>query len=307
MKKITPHLWFDKEAKDAAKFYTSVFPESSINYETVMKDTPSGDCDVVSFNIWGQDFMSISAGPLFEFNPSVSFIVNFDPLFFKGSESDARKALDNVWGSLSKGGEVLIPVDEYPFSKRYGWIKDKFGVTWQLMLTDPTGEPRPSIIPSIMFTGNNAGRAEEAIKYYVGIFKDSTIGTVNRYDADQKPDKEGTIMFADFKLEGQWFGAMDSAREHNYNFNEAISLMVNCDTQEEIDYYWQLSADPKAEQCGWLKDKFGLSWQINPSFMDKVMLDKDQKRVARVTKAFLKMKKFDLAELERVYYGGVAV
>lgn len=307
MKKITPHLWFDKEAKDAAKFYTSVFPESSINYETVLKDTPSGDCDVVSFKLWGQDFMSISAGPLFKFNPSVSFVVNFDPLFFNGSESEATKALDKVWESLSKGGEVLIPIDKYPFSKRYGWIKDKYGVTWQLMLTDPSGDPRPSIIPSIMFTGKNAGRAEEAINYYLGIFKNSAMGTASCYGADQKPDKEGTLMFADFKLEDQWFGAMDSARDHNYNFNEAISLMVNCDTQEEIDHYWQLSADPRAEQCGWLKDKFGLSWQINPSLMDRILRDKDQKKVARVTKAFLKMKKFDLAELEQAYHGEVAV
>jgi predicted 3-demethylubiquinone-9 3-methyltransferase (glyoxalase superfamily) len=307
MQKITPHLWFDKEAKEAAKFYTSVFPESSTNYATVLKDTPSGDCDVISFKVWGHDFMAISAGPLFQFNPSVSFIVNFDPLFFKGSEADARKSLDKVWDKLSDGGEALIPLDKYPFSERYGWVKDKYGVTWQLMLTDPKGDPRPSIIPSIMFVGKNAGRAEEAIKYYLGIFKNSKMGTANHYGPDQKPEKEGTIMFADFQLENQWFGAMDSAREHKFDFNEAISLIINCETQEEIDYYWQLSADPKAEQCGWLKDKFGLSWQVNPSLMDRMLLDKDQKKVARVTKAFLKMKKFDLAELERAYEGGVTV
>jgi predicted 3-demethylubiquinone-9 3-methyltransferase (glyoxalase superfamily) len=307
MQKITPHLWFDKEAKEAAKFYTSVFPESSINYETVLKDTPSGDCDVVSFNVWGQDFMSISAGPLFKFNPSVSFIVNFDPLFFKGSEADARKTLDKVWEKLSNGGEALMPLDKYPFSERYGWIKDKYGVTWQLMLTDPKGDRRPAIIPSIMFIGKNAGRAEEAIKYYLGIFRNSKMGEAHRYGPDQKPDKEGTLMFADFQLEGQWFAAMDSAHEHKFNFNEAISLLINCKDQKEIDHYWQLSADPKSEQCGWLKDKFGLSWQVNPSVMDRMLLDKDPKKVARVTKAFLKMKKFDLAELERAYEGGVAV
>jgi predicted 3-demethylubiquinone-9 3-methyltransferase (glyoxalase superfamily) len=307
MQKITPHLWFDKEAKEAAKFYTSVFPESSIHYETVLKDTPSGDCDVVSFNIWGQDFMSISAGPLFKFNPSVSFIVNFDPLFFKGSKADATKTLDKVWEKLSNGGEALMPLDKYPFSERYGWIRDKYGVTWQLMLTDPKGDRRPAIIPSIMFVGNNAGRAEEAIEYYLGIFKNSKMGEAHRYGPDQKPDKEGTLMFADFQLEGHWFAAMDSAHDHKFNFNEAISLLINCKDQKEIDHYWQLSADPKSEQCGWLKDKFGLSWQVNPSIMDKMLTDKDPKKVARVTKAFLKMKKFDLAELERAYEGGVAV
>lgn len=307
MQKITPHLWFDKEAKEAAAFYTSVFPESKITNTSTLHDTPSGDCDVVSFELWGHKFMSISAGPYFKFNPSVSFMVNFDPLFFKGTsspEKEARKKLDELWTKLSEGSNVLMPIDEYPFSKRYGWIQDKYGVSWQLILTDPSGDPRPSIIPAIMFVGKNAGHAEDAIKFYLSVFKDSKMGLDYRYDANQKPDKEGTIMYADFMLEKQWFAANDSAHDHKFAFNEAISFMVNCKNQEEIDYYWKkLSAVPQAEQCGWLKDKFGLSWQITAEAMDKMMNDKDPKRVARVTKAFLKMKKFDLAELEKAYQG----
>jgi predicted 3-demethylubiquinone-9 3-methyltransferase (glyoxalase superfamily) len=97
---------------------------------------------------------------------------------------------------------------------------------------------------------------------------------------------------------------MDSAHTHNFKFNEAISLMVNCDTQEEIDYYWEkLSAVPEAEQCGWLKDKFGLSWQIVPTEMDEMMRDGTPEQIGRVTQAFLKMKKFDLAELRKAYAG----
>ena len=307
MQKITPHLWFDKEAKEAAGFYTSVFPDSRITNTTVLHDTPSGDCDIVSFEVWGQRFMSISAGPLFKFNPSVSFMVNFDPLFFKQSsspEKEARKALDFAWEKLSEGGRVLMPIDKYPFSERYGWIQDKFGLSWQLILTNPEGDPRPSVIPSLLFVEDNAGRAEEAINFYLSVFKDSKMGDAYRYGPDQLPDKEGTIMFADFILEKSWFAAMDSAREHNYNFNEAVSFMVNCKTQKEIDYYWEkLSAVPEAEQCGWLKDKFGLSWQIVPEAMDQMMADKDPERVARVTEAFLKMKKFDLGELESAYQG----
>jgi predicted 3-demethylubiquinone-9 3-methyltransferase (glyoxalase superfamily) len=307
MQKITPHLWFDKEAKEAAEFYTSVFPDSRINQVSVIKDTPSGDCDIVSFQVWGQHFMSISAGPLFKFNPSVSFIVNFDPLFFKGvasPEKEARRKLDSVWERLSEGGTVLMPLDKYPFSVRYGWIQDKYGVTWQLILTEPQGHPRPPILPSIMFVGENAGRAEEAIKFYLDVFKNSKMGDAHRYGPNQTPDKEGTLMYADFVIENCWLAAMDSAQEHKFNFNEAISLLVFCDNQKEIDYYWsKLSADPAAEQCGWLKDKFGLSWQINPSRMDKMLNDNDPKRVQRVTKAFLKMKKFDLAELEKAYQG----
>jgi predicted 3-demethylubiquinone-9 3-methyltransferase (glyoxalase superfamily) len=108
----------------------------------------------------------------------------------------------------------------------------------------------------------------------------------------------------DFTLEGQWFAAMDSAHEHNFRFNEAISFMVNCATQEEIDYYWgKLSTVPEAEQCGWLKDKFGLSWQIVPTELDAMMRDGTPEHIARVTEAFLKMKKFDLAELCKAYQG----
>lgn len=307
MEKITPHLWFDKEAKEAAEFYTSVFPDSRIVNTSVIRDTPSGDCDIVSFELWGKQFMSISAGPLFKFNPSVSFMVNFDPLFFKGAsapEKEARKAIDAAWEKLAAGGTVLMPIDQYPFSNRYGWVQDKFGLSWQLILTNPEGEPRPSIMPSLMFAGDNAGRAEQAIDFYVSVFKDSRIGEIHRYGADQAPDKEGSVMFADFMLEKSWFAAMDSARVENAVFNEATSLMVKCKTQKEIDYYWEkLSAVPQAEQCGWLKDKFGFSWQIVPEAMDEMLSDENPGRVARVTEAFLKMKKFDLAELENAYHG----
>jgi predicted 3-demethylubiquinone-9 3-methyltransferase (glyoxalase superfamily) len=151
--RIVPHLWFDKEAKEAANFYCSIFPDSRVTNITTLQDTPSGDADIVSFTLAGQPFMAISAGPLFKFNESISFI-------------------------------------------------------------------------------------------------------------------------------------------------------VYCDTQDEIDHYWEkLSAVPEAEQCGWLKDKYGLSWQIVPTAMDSMMQDQDPVRLARITQAFLKMKKFDLAELQRAYDG----
>ena len=298
--KIVPHLWFDKEAREAAHFYASVFPNSSIKNITTLRDTPSGDCDVVSFNVWGQPFMSISAGPLFKFNPSVSFMVNFDP----SQDADAKTRIDEVWAKLAKGGEVLMPLDKYPFSERYGWVADKFGLSWQLILTNPEGEDRPIIIPSLLFVKNVYGKAEEASDFYLSVFNDAKRGALVRYPAGMEPDKEGAVMFTDFKLEGQWFAAMDSAREHNFAFNEAISFMVYCNDQNEIDYYWEkLSAVPQAEQCGWLKDKYGLSWQVVPTLMDQMMQDDDPERMARVTKAFLPMKKFNLAELQRAYDG----
>jgi predicted 3-demethylubiquinone-9 3-methyltransferase (glyoxalase superfamily) len=153
MKPITPHLWFDKEAKQAAEFYVSIFPNSEITHASTIKNTPSGDCDVVSFKLNGQPFMAISAGPLFKFNESISFV-------------------------------------------------------------------------------------------------------------------------------------------------------IPCESQQEIDYYWEkLSADPQAGQCGWLKDKYGLSWQVTPTALGELMSRGDPARTARVTQAFLKMKKFDIAALKRAYEG----
>ena len=300
MQKITPHLWFDKEAREAADFYTSLFPDSNVTHITTLHDTPSGDTEIVSFQLSGQSFMVISAGPLFRFNPSVSFIVNFDP----SRDPEAGGNIDTVWERLSQGGTVLMPLDKYPFSKRYGWVQDKYGLSWQLILSDADGEERPFIVPAITFVKEVAGRAEEAINYYLSVFRNSKLGAMMRYGAAQEPDPEGTVMFADFMLEDQWFAAMDSARDHNFAFNEAISFLAACDTQEEIDYYWErLSADPEAEQCGWLKDQFGLSWQISLVALQEMMKKGTRAQVDRVTQAFLPMKKFDVAELEKAYEG----
>jgi predicted 3-demethylubiquinone-9 3-methyltransferase (glyoxalase superfamily) len=306
--KITTHLWFDKEAREAAEFYVSTFGgDSKIKNTTVLENTPSGNVDIVDIDILGNSFTLLSAGPLFKFNPSISFILNFDP----SRDSNARKHLGALWDKLSEGGTVLMPLDKYPFSERYGWIQDKYGLSWQLILSDPKGEPRPFITPSIMFVGDLCGKAEEAIDFYVSVFKDAPSapgetkrGQTARYPEGMTPDKEGTILFADFMLLGQWFAAMDSAQMHDFIFNEAISFMVHCDTQDEIDYYWEkLSAVPESEQCGWLKDRYGVSWQIVPSAMDEMMGTKDKEKLARVTEAFLKMKKFDIIELQRAYEG----
>lgn len=301
MQKITPHLWFDKEAKEAAEFYVTTFGKSSkVNNVTVLHNTPSGSVDIVAFELLGQKLMGISAGPYFKFNPSISFMVNFDP----SQDADAAKRIDKVWANLSKGGKTLMEIGEYPFSKRYGWIQDKYGLSWQLILTNPEGEERPLIIPSLLFVGNKCGKAEEASDFYLSVFKDSKRGAIAKYPAGSEPNKEGTIMFTDFKLLDTWFAAMDGGGEHKFDFNEAVSIIVNCDDQKEIDYYWErLSAVPAAEQCGWLKDKYGISWQIVPTALDTMMATKDKKAVARVTQAFLKMKKFDIEMLKRAYDG----
>jgi predicted 3-demethylubiquinone-9 3-methyltransferase (glyoxalase superfamily) len=302
MRRITPHLWFDKEAKDAALLYTSLIPNSKITNLTTLHDTPSGDCDTVSFELSGQAFMAISAGPLFKFNPSVSFHL----------KCRTKEEIDAIFEKLSEGGKILMPLGSYPFSERYCWLEDKYGLSWQLILVGER-EMEQRIVPALMFVGKVCGKTEEAITFYSEVFRNSPAGTeagsnakiLARYGRGEEPDKENTVRYASFTLLDQEFGAMDSAREHRFAFNEAVSFMVPCDTQGEIDYFWErLSADPMAGQCGWLKDRYGLSWQITPTIMSQMLAGADKDRLARVTKAFLQMKKFDIDALKRAYEGG---
>jgi predicted 3-demethylubiquinone-9 3-methyltransferase (glyoxalase superfamily) len=293
MEKITPHLWFDKEAKEAGAFYTSVFPDSRVKSTTVLHNTPSGSVDIVTIELAGQELTLLSAGPLFQFTPAISFLV----------ACETKEEVDALWSELSRGGSALMELGSYPFSERYGWTQDRYGLSWQVMYAG--GQPiRQKITPALMFTGAQSGKAEEAIATWTSVFHDSGVGFIQRYGAGAEPDREGTIQFASFTLEGQEFAAMDSAHPHGFGFNEAISLQVHCDNQQEIDYYWEkLSADPGAEQCGWLKDKYGLSWQVVPNEMDAMLATGDQAKIARVTEAFLKMKKFDLAKLREAAEG----
>jgi predicted 3-demethylubiquinone-9 3-methyltransferase (glyoxalase superfamily) len=291
--KIVPHLWYDKEAVAAAELYTSIFPNSRIKNKTTLENTPSGEVDTVSFELAGQPFFAISAGPNFKFNPSISFLV----------ACSTSREVDTFWEALSPGGMVAMELGEHPFSERYGWTQDKYGLSWQVMHVG-SRPIRQKITPFLMFVGEQAGKAEEAIRFYTQVFPDSEVGEIQRYGKGEEPEQEGTVKLASFSLAGQEFAALESALEHNFTFNEAISLMVNCDTQAEIDEYWEkLSAVPEAEQCGWLKDRYGVSWQIVPTRLDEMMRSSDGEKRERVTEAFLAMKKYDLAELERAYGG----
>jgi predicted 3-demethylubiquinone-9 3-methyltransferase (glyoxalase superfamily) len=291
MQKITPFLWFDKEAGEAAKLYTSIFRDSKIKRATTLHDTPSGTVEIVTIGLFGQEFTLMSAGPLFKFTPAVSFLVG----------CNSKEEVDALWKKLSKNGTALMELGEYPFSEKYGWVQDRYGLSWQVMFMGDR-KIKQKITPTLMFVGGQCGNAEEAINFYASVFNNAKVGDILRYGKNEGPDKEGTIKHAALTLEGQEFAAMDSAHKHNFTFNEAISFVVKCKDQKEIDYHWKkLSSDPTAEQCGWLKDKYGLSWQVVPAVLDEMLQDKDPKKVARVTQAFLKMKKFDIKTLKRAY------
>ena len=295
MQKITPFLWFEREAGEVAKFYASIFKDSKIKNTTTLHNTPSGTVEVVTIELLGQEFTILAAGPLFKFTLAVSFLV----------ACKTKEEVDALWGKLSQGGTALMELGEYPFSEKYGWTQDRYGLSWQVMFMGDR-KIKQKITPTLMFVGGQCGRAEEAINFYASVFNNAQIGGILRYGKDEGPDKEGTIKHAAFTLEGQEFAAMDSAHKHNFIFNEAISFVVNCGTQEEVDYYWEKlseGGDKKAQQCDWLKDKYGLSWQIVPTVLSKMLQDKDAEKVTRVTEAFLKMRKFDVDTLKRAYEG----
>jgi len=273
---IYPCLWFDGNAKTAAEFYCSVFENTAISTENPL---------VVTFESAGQKFMLLNGGPHFKLNPSISFFVVFETI----------EEVDKTWEKLLNGGSVLMPLDKYEWSEKYGWVQDKFGVNWQLSAgkLEDVGQ---KFTPSLLFTNAMAGKAEQAVQFYTSVFANSSVRGILKYTADDQ-DIEGNVKHAQFSLGNQVFMAMDSSWPHEFSFNEAISLVVDCETQQEIDYYWgKLSAVPEAEQCGWLKDQFGVSWQIVPVILGELM--SDLSRSERVINAFMQMKKFDIEKLK---------
>lgn len=277
MQKITPNLWFKRNAKEAVEFYLSVFPDgkiiSTMYYPTEglldFQKPFAGKPLAIYFEIMGQEFVAINAGDEFTPTAANSFMVNFDP----SRDVKAKEHLEIMWSKLIDGGKSLMPLQKYDFSELYGWVEDKYGYSWQLILTDPQGEPRPFIIPSLMFTGDKP-QAEKAIHFYQTVFKNAKVGQIHHYDADKMPNMKNMVMFSEFTIENQWFVAMDGGSAHNFTFNEAVSFNISCKDQAEIDYYWEkLTSDGGEEsQCGWCKDKYGLSWQVNPEKIEKMML-----------------------------------
>jgi len=276
--KIYPCLWFDGNAKVAAEFYCSVFDNSRI-----ISDNPF----VVTFNSSGQKFMCLNGGPAYKPKPSISFYIICETI----------NEIETTWNKLLEGGKVLMPLDKYDWSEKYGWVQDKFGISWQLAF-GKFKDVGQKFTPMLMFTNKKAGRALEAIKFYTSVFHNSSIVGVLKYTAGEN-DVLGYVKHAQFKLGQQVFMAMDSSLLHDFNFNEAISLVVECDTQKEIDFYWgKLGMEGEEGQCGWLKDKFGVSWQVVPFILGKLM--NDPEKAPKVMQAFMKMKKFEIEKLVNV-------
>ena len=279
---IYPCLWFDGNAYEAANFYCSVFNNSVITSENAI---------VVTFELNGQRFMGLNGGPKFTPNPSVSIF----------TVCETMDEVEKIWQKLLDGGTELMPLDKYDWSEKYGWVQDRFGVSWQLAY-GKMQDVGQKFTPTLMFTQNQAGKAEEAVNFYTSVFPDSSVTGILKYTA-QDNDVEGAVKHAQFKLGDNVFMAMDSSIEHPFGFNEAISFVVECINQQEIDYYWnKLSHGGAESMCGWLEDKYGVSWQIVPAVLGKLM--GDQAKAPRVMNAILEMKKLDIQQLTQAYERG---
>ena len=271
---VFPCLWFDGKAKEAAELYCSVFKNSVITAKTPL---------VVTFELDGKKIMALNGGPMFTINPSISLYVN----------CDSADEVDRIWNVLIQGGSAYLPLDTYPWSERYGWLRDKFGMTWQIFSTGShNGEF--NIATSLLFTNRRFGMAEAALNHYRNIFTDSATDVLVHYP--EGDPNAGKVMFSGFRLNEGCMVAMDGPGDHDYTFNEAVSLVVECDTQQEIDYYWEkLTEGGEESMCGWLKDKFGVSWQIVPKILAELMTDPE--KAPKAIAAFSQMRKFEIDKL----------
>ncbi len=275
---LYPCLWFNGQGRAAYDLYASVFPGCRLDQESPM---------VLQFTLLGKKVMALNGGPQFSINPSISFFVNCN------GETETRR----VWEALSEGAEEMMPLGTYPWSPSYGWLKDRYGMTWQVMVADEA-TPAPQLRPCLLFTGRFFGRAAAAMEHYVSVFPDSAKGFLTDYP--EGDPHAGKLMYGECSLNGYDLIFMDGPGEHGFEFSEGVSLVVACDTQAEIDHCWNrlLEGGGVEQSCGWLKDAFGVSWQIIPAQLGVWM--QDPVKGPEVMNAFLQMKKFDLEALRAI-------
>lgn len=273
---IYPCLTIRGKIAEAADFYLDTFGDGQIN---------SSNPIVITLSLSGQLFMLLGDGPTSTPNPSISFMVL----------SEDEKDIEAYYKRLSEGGSTLMPLDKYPWSPKYAWVQDKFGVSWQLY-TGAKNDANQKFCPTLMFTGDKAGKAAEAVHFYTDLFHDSEQQGILKYSEGE--DNTNYVKHAQFKIKHFVTMAMDSSADHGFGFVDAISLVVNCKDQAEIDRYWEglIAGGGHEVACGWLVDKYGVSWQIVPDKLGRWMSDPE--KFQRVLHALMKMKKLIYSELE---------
>lgn len=287
MNKIETCLWFDNQGEEAAKFYTSLFKNAKLGGKAYYSKAasqatgqPQGSVMTQEFTIENQQVLALNGGPLFKFTPAASFTV----------WCDLEQEINDLWKKLSDKGQVRMELQEYPWSKKYGWTADKYGLDWQLMLAPKVNNWK--IVPSLLFVDKSFGKAEEAIKFWMLQFPNSKIESI------AKDPQNGSVLHCLFTLDGQPFVAMDGAGNHGFTFNEAFSLMIACKDQKEIDHYWShlTAGGGKTSQCGWLSDRFGIHWQVVPENISSWL--SDPKTSEKVHGVVMKCTKPILADIE---------
>lgn len=272
---IYPCLWLDGKAEEALQFYVSAFPNSNM-----LDSNPI----VARANLNGRKLMGLNGGPRYKPNPSISLFVQLE----------SEHEIHDLYAKLSKDGQVMMPLGKYDWSDYYAFFSDQYGVAWQLM-KGPYSDVGQSVAPCLLFVGQDFGKAEDALKHYTGIFPDSSVEGI-LHNPKANPTEPDSVMHSQFRLGQNVFMAMDGAGEHHFQFSEGVSFVIECDTQAEIDYFWQkLCEGGREDMCGWVKDKFGVSWQIVPTVLGQLMAD--PAKGPKVIKAFLNMRKFDIQAL----------
>jgi predicted 3-demethylubiquinone-9 3-methyltransferase (glyoxalase superfamily) len=274
---IHPCLCLKGKIAEAADFYIKTFGNGRITQKNEI---------VVMIELSGQKFMLLNDGPNSKPNASISFMVN----------SVSAAETEKYWNKLIDGGNVLMALGTYGWSEKYGWVQDKYGISWQLYTGSEQNTPQ-KFYPTLMFMGPMAGKAAEAIAYYTGLYPNSTIQDLCNYE-NGDGDNPGFLKHAQFTLKDNIIKAMDSSADYGFTFTDAISLVVACDSQAEIDKYWDdLSSGGGREiACGWVTDKYGLSWQIIPKNLSELM--EDPERAKRVMSKLMQMKKLITEDLE---------
>lgn len=271
---IYPCLWFDTKGAEAAAFYCSVFSNTKMISQNPI---------VSKFELDGTMFMTLNGGPKYGVNEAVSYYV------YCSSEEEITR-LSNI---LSEDGKILMPLGKYNWAEQYIWVIDRYGVNWQLDRKDINSSQK--IVPSCLFSLHKKTWVLDAIRYYTSIVENSKILLTSPY-APEANLPQGSLLFAQFKLNDFIMNAMSNPMDQGFDFTPGNSFVIECDTQEEIDHYWdELGKDGRYEMCGWLVDKMGISWQIVPRILGKLMSNPDKAK--NVMNAFLKMQKFDIATL----------
>ncbi len=275
---IHPCIWFNYHAHDAAAFYTALFKDAKI-----LATSPYA----ITVHLKGQKFMLLNGNTNKPINSSVTFFVVCE----SGAETE------HLWNALSESGNILMPLDRYPWSEQYGWLQDRFGVSWQIAFGkwEDVGQ---YIKPCLLFSGAVNGKAGNAMEHYKEIFPDTSITGILNYDNGEN-EIPGNIKHAQFSINGFVMMAMDSSMPQPFGFNESVSFVVECRSQQEIDHYWhKLSEGGQESMCGWLKDAFGISWQIIPENLGALITHPE--KGPAVAKNLFSMKKIDMELLDQV-------